>query len=105
MGHKALFALGILLAGCGGPGNAPAKKPDVSVALDGVHHVCVVALANEEQGSSIACSDVVPFLRDELRVPAGATYILRMTSPLSDAESAGVNANLKSAGYRPTGDP
>lgn len=105
MGQKALFALSILVAGCGGPPNAPSKKPDVIVTLDDVHHVCVVALPKEEQGSSIACSDVVGFLKDELRLPAGSTYDVRMTPHTSKVDSDSVSMNLQSAGYRAAGGP
>jgi hypothetical protein len=97
---KALLTMSVVLAGCGAPSNAPAKKADFIVTLDGIHHVCVVALANEEHGSSIACSDVIPFLKDELRLPAGAIYDLHKTAQVGDAQAASVRENLTAAGYR-----
>jgi hypothetical protein len=103
-----------MLAGCGSSTNAPAPqtapmsqaapviaaKPDVIVTVDGVQHACVVALSSEPQGSTIPCSDVIAFLRDELRVPSGAIYDLRTTPPVDAAEVLKVRANLKDAGYR-----
>lgn len=107
----AFMALSVSVVGCGAPSNAPTsvssqpgKKADVLVTLDGVHHLCVVALSHEEQGSSIACSDIISFLKDELRVPSGATYDIRATPEIGDAESASVRENLKIAGYRFVGD-
>jgi hypothetical protein len=109
----ALFALSLvcsaaLLAGCSSSTNAPvpevapviAAKPDVIITVDGVQHACVVALSSEPQGSSIPCSDVIAFLRDELRVPSGAIYDLRTTPPIDAAEVLKVRASLKDAGYR-----
>jgi hypothetical protein len=95
-----LYALvGMLLAACG---SSPQSKADVTVAMDGVHHVCNVALSKEAQANSIACGDLVPFLRDELRLPSGAVYDLRTDQNVDPAELATVSANLKSAGYRST---
>lgn len=83
----------LLLAACGSSTNAPAPhapaqttpslvaKPDVIITVDGVQHACVVALYSEPNGSSIPCTDLIPFLRDELRVPNGAVYDLRTTPP------------------------
>jgi hypothetical protein len=94
------------LAGCGSSANAPdsgpppiAAKPDVLVTLDGEHHTCIVALSSEAQGSTIACDDVVPFVRDELRVPGGSIYEIRTIPKVEQAELAKVEASLKSAGY------
>jgi hypothetical protein len=103
--------LGLLLVACGSSSNAPAPqpapqtppalvaKPDVIITVDGVQHACVVALYSEPHGSSIPCSDLIPFLRDELRVPNGAVYDLRTTPPVDQAEVLKVHANLKDAGY------
>jgi hypothetical protein len=109
----ALFALiwaasAASLAGCGSSTNAPAPetaptiaaKPDVTITVDGVQHACIVALSSEPQGSSIPCTDVIAFLRDELKVPSGAIYDLRTTPPVDAAEVLKVRANLKDAGYR-----
>jgi hypothetical protein len=94
------------LAGCGSSANAPdsvpppiAAKPDVLVTLDGEHHTCIVALSSEAQGSTIACDDVVPFVRDELRVPGGSIYEIRTIPKVEQAEMAKVEASLKGAGY------
>jgi hypothetical protein len=95
-----------LLVSCGSAeepatGSAPtAAKADVIITVDGVHHGCIVALSKEAHGSSIACEDLVPFLKDELRVPSGAVYDLRTITTVSEAELAAVSAKLKSAGYR-----
>jgi hypothetical protein len=94
------------LAGCGRSASPPdaapsvAAKPDVIVTLDGEHHTCLVALSSEAQGSSIGCDDVVPFVRDELRVSSGSIYDLRTLPPGDKAEMAKVDASLKGAGYR-----
>ena len=102
----ASIALVALLAGCGPSANAPdsvpppiAAKPDVLVTLDGEHHTCIVALSSEAQGSAIACDDVVPFVRDELRVPSGSIYEIRTIPKVEQAELAKVEASLKGAGY------
>ena len=77
-----------------------AAKPDVLVTLDGEHHTCIVAISSEAQGSTIACDDVVPFVRDELRVPGGSIYEIRAIPKVEQAELAKVEASLKRAGYR-----
>ncbi|MGC1520285.1 MAG: hypothetical protein WA803_01990 [Steroidobacteraceae bacterium] len=100
------------LAGCGSSTNTPAAgsaaiaaKPDVIVTIDGVHHACVVALSSEPQGSSVACDDIVPFMRDELRLAGGSTYDLRTIPEVDAAQKAKVESNLKGAGYRFIGGP
>jgi hypothetical protein len=97
----------VLLAGCGSSTNTPnpgspsvAAKPDVIVTIDGKRHACVVALLSEAQGSSVPCGDVIPFIRDELRIPSGSVYDIRTISDVDQAEVAGVDAKLKAAGYR-----
>ena len=97
----------ILLAGCGTSTNTPvaapppiAAKPDVTITFDGERHACVVALSSEAQGSAIPCNDVVPFVRDELRLPSGSIYDIRTIPDVNEAEMAGVGARLKAAGYR-----
>jgi hypothetical protein len=100
----------ILLAGCGSSTNAPvpapvAAKPDVTITFDSARHACVVALASEVQGSAIACSDVVPFIKDELRLASGSIYDIRTTPGANEAEMAGVGARLQAAGYRFMGGP
>jgi|ERR1700689_1470581 hypothetical protein len=97
----------MLLTGCGPSASAPpiASKPNVIVTLDGKTHACVVALYSETNGSSIACADVVPFVRDELRLPKRSIYDIRTISKVDDAEVAKVGASLKGAGYRYIGGP
>jgi hypothetical protein len=99
-----LIALVVSLAGCGPSANTPdstaAAKPDVIITLDGAHHACVVALYSEPQGSAVSCAEVVPFLRDELRVAGGSTYDIRTVAKADDAERTNVEASLKAAGYR-----
>ena len=70
------------------------------ITLDGVRHACVVALYNEALGSTIPCRDVVPFVRDELRVPSGSIYDIRTVANVDEAEITRVGASLKAAGYR-----
>jgi hypothetical protein len=60
----------------------------------------VVALFSEAQGSTISCGDVVPFVRDELRLPSGSIYDIRTIPDVDEAEMSSVGASLKSAGYR-----
>ena len=98
----------MLLTACGPSASAPppiASKPNVIVTLDGKTHTCVVALYSEPNGSSIACADVVPFVRDELRLPKRSIYDIRTISNVDDAEVAKVGASLKGAGYRYIGGP
>lgn len=103
-----LIAGPVLLEGCGSASNAPtpvsaplvASKPDVIITVDGAQHACVVALSSEPQGSIIPCTDVIAFLRDELKVPSGALCDLRATPTADQAETVKVRASLKDAGYR-----
>jgi hypothetical protein len=101
--------MAVPLAGCGSSTNAPASyqgppliaaKADVSVTLDGKSHTCVVALNNEPQGNTIPCDDVVPFLRDELRLPKGSIYDILGEHDAEKTEVARVATHLKDAGYR-----
>jgi hypothetical protein len=101
------IAILMSLHGCGSSSNSPvavspriAAKPDVVIAIDGEKHTCLVALASEEQGSAVACSDVVSFARDELRVPKGAIYNIRTVAHVEAADVAKVAADLNGAGYR-----
>jgi hypothetical protein len=101
-----LVCVPLLLAGCGSSGNAPAPqtappiaaKADLTITVDGAH-ACLVALKSESQGNSIPCTDLIPFLHDELRVPSGAVYDLR-TSSADKAEVLKLRENLQGAGYR-----
>jgi hypothetical protein len=95
---RTLFGLGMVLMGLGGCG--PAERPDAIVTIDGVRHACVVALHNETQGSTVPCSDVAAFLRDELRLAGGSSCDVRTVSDVDAAEITRVNASLKAAGYR-----
>jgi len=93
------------LAGCGQSANTPespptAAKPDVIITVDGERRACVVALNSEPQGSAIPCADVVPFLRDELRLASGSSYDIRTISQVDEAQVTTVDASLKGAGYR-----
>jgi hypothetical protein len=94
-----LIALFVSLAGCG-----PAARPDVIITLDGARHACVVALYSEPQGSAVSCAEVVPFVRDQLRVASGSTYDIRTIAKADDAERTNVEAGLKAAGYRFIGE-
>ena|SRR5579863_2356835 len=113
LGKIAVLAAAFLsLAGCGSSTNAPtgastptAAKPDVVVTVDGARHACVVALHSEAQGSIISCDDVVPFVRDELRLPSGSIYALRTTPDAPAAQMSKVEASLSGAGYRHSGGP
>jgi hypothetical protein len=102
----------ISLTGCGSSTNAPASaspliaaKADVVVTVDGAHHACVVALRSEAQGSNISCDDLVPFVRDELRLASGSICEIRTTPGVDAAQVAKVEASLKGAGYRVSGRP
>jgi hypothetical protein len=95
----------LLLVACGSPANPPAPapaiaaKPDVIVTFDGERHTCVVALLSEAQGSIIPCTDIVPFIRDELKVASGSIYDTRTIAHVDEAEVAKTTQNLKAAGY------
>ena len=103
-------ALSVLLLGCGSSVQAPAAeaspiprladRPDVIVTFDGARQACVVALYSEQQGSAIPCADLIPFLRDELKVPSGAIFDVRTIPTFDAAEMAKTTASLKDAGYR-----
>jgi hypothetical protein len=77
----------------------------VIVTIDGARHTCVVALPSEPQGSTIPCDDVVPFVRDELRVPSGSIYDVLTISNVDEAAVTQLEARLKDAGYRFAGEP
>jgi ABC-type Fe3+-hydroxamate transport system substrate-binding protein len=108
-------ASALLLSGCGRAEDpatrvaaatpAVAPTPDVIVTLDGKTRDCLVALSREAQGSAVACDDVAPFLRDELRVPSGAVYALHASADIDSAQVAKVNAALQGAGYRSLDTP
>jgi hypothetical protein len=93
------------LAGCGQSANTPgspptAAKPDVIITVDGERHACVVALYSEPQGSAIPCADVVPFVKDELRLASGSSYDIRTIPKVDEEQVTTVEASLKGAGYR-----
>jgi len=97
----------LLLIGCGSSNNAAAPvraamtaKPALIITFDGERHMCVVALASEAQGSIIPCADVVPFVRDELRLASGSIYDTRTIANFDAAEAAKTTQNLNDAGYR-----
>lgn len=96
----------MILAGCGRSSNSPsaaapiAAKPDVVVTMDGKRHLCIVALSTEALGSAISCNDIAPFVKDELRLPGGAVYAIRIIPDVSEAEVAKVGSSLQGAGYR-----
>ena len=97
----------LLLIGCGSSHNSPAPvspaiaaKPDVSITFDGERHTCVVALSSEAQGSIVPCADIIPFMRDELRLASGSIYDTRTIGKVDDAELAKTTQSLKDAGYR-----
>jgi hypothetical protein len=97
----------LLLIGCGSSNNAPAPvsaaiaaKPDVIITFDGERHTCLVALADEALGSIVPCADIIPFMRDELRVKSGSIYDTRTIAKVDAAEVAKTTQNLKDAGYR-----
>ena len=107
MKRVAMICAPLLLVGCGSTNNAPAPtspaiaaKPDVIITFDGERHTCVVALPSEAQGSIIPCTDVIAFLRDELKVPSGALCDLRATPTADQAETLKVRTRLKDEGYR-----
>jgi len=107
-----LVAAFLAVAGCGSSTNAPTAlssptgaKPDVIVTVDGARHSCVVALHSEAQGSIISCDDIVPFVRDELRLASGSIYDIRTTPDVPAAQMAKVEASLNGAGYRHSGGP
>jgi hypothetical protein len=102
-GKRTLFGVCMVLAALGGCGTA--EKPDAIVTIDGERHACVVALHNETQGSTVPCSDVVAFLRDELRLAVGSSCDVRTVSDVDAAEVTRVDAGLKAAGYRLIGRP
>ncbi len=103
--RRSAITIAIALAGCG-PSASPsvppmiAAKADVIVTLDGARHSCVVARYDEPQGSIVPCSDVVPFIKDELGVASGAVYDVRTIPEVDKDEMARVVASLNGAGYR-----
>ncbi len=103
--RSVLLSLGasVLLAACGASTPIPprlAANPDVIVTFDGERHACVVALYSEPQGSAIPCAELIPFLRDELRLPGGAIFDVRSVASFDAAEMTKTTASLKDSGYR-----
>jgi hypothetical protein len=101
----------LLLVGCGSSTNAPASgaasvsppiadKADVIITVDGVHHSCVAALYSEPQGSTVPCEELIPFIRDELRIPSGSIYDIHAVAAGDTVEMSKVRASLTEAGYR-----
>lgn len=77
-----------------------ASKPDVIVTFDGERHACVVRLLDATTGHVVSCEDVLPFIRDSLKLRSGSVYDIRTIPDVDDAEMRRVVANLKGAGYR-----
>ena len=95
----------LLLGGCGQSANNPASaplaaKPDVIITVDAKQHSCGVALPTEAHGSTVACDEVAAFVRDELRLPTGASYELHGSPDVNRAELAKIDTSLQGAGYR-----
>jgi hypothetical protein len=104
---SALLIVPVLLGGCGRSANTPgatsapdAGRPDAIVTFDGGRHACVVSLRSETHGNTIPCGDVVPFLKDELRLASGAFCAMRSIGDVDPAEMTRVEASLDAAGYR-----
>ena len=106
-----IMAMPLLLAGCGSSINTPttgaasvtppiADKPDVIITVDGSHHNCVAALYSEAQGSTVPCTDLIPFIRDELRIPSGSIYDIHSVPAGDNTELTQVRTSLAAAGYR-----
>jgi hypothetical protein len=94
-------------AACGSSNNAPAADPpiaahpDVIITFDRANHACIVALYSEPNGNTIPCAELIPFLRDELRVPNGAIYDTHVgAANVDEAEVAKITQSLKDTGYR-----
>jgi hypothetical protein len=107
MKRMAMICAPLLLLGCGSSHNSPAPvsaaiaaKPDVIITFDGERHSCVVALSSETQGSIVPCADIIPFMRDELRVANGSIYDTRTIATFDPTEVAKTTQTLKDAGYR-----
>lgn len=107
MKRLATICAPLLLIGCGSSSNAPTPvsapmtaKPAVTITFDGERHMCVVALSSEAQGNIIPCADVVPFLRDELRLASGSIYDTRTIANFDAAEMTKTTQSLNAAGYR-----
>jgi hypothetical protein len=107
MRHVLAICAPLLLIGCGSANNAPAPtsaaiaaKPDVFITFDGERHTCVVALSSEAQGSMVPCADIIPFMRDELRLGNGSIYDTRTIAKTDAAEVAKTTQSLNDAGYR-----
>jgi hypothetical protein len=107
MRRTVLFFAPLLLVGCGSSKNAAppvsaamTANPAVVITFDGERHMCVVALSSEAQGSIVPCADIVPFVRDELRLASGSIYDTRTIGTFDAAEMAKTTQNLNEAGYR-----
>lgn len=107
MKRVTMICVPLLLVGCGSSTNAPvpvpaaiAAKPDVIITFDGNRHTCLVALPSEALGSILPCADIIPFMRDELRVASGSIYDTRTIGKFDEAEAARTTQFLKNAGYR-----
>jgi hypothetical protein len=111
--RSVFVSLGMItvLGACGSSSTHPAAtppiaaKPDVIVTFDGKRHACLVALPSEAQGSEVSCTEIVSFVRDELRLPSGSIYDVRVIPDFDPAQSASAETALKDAGYRFIGGP
>ncbi|HEV7358139.1 MAG TPA: hypothetical protein VGN99_09085 [Steroidobacteraceae bacterium] len=104
-------AASVLLSGCGSSSQTPAHeslpipppiadKPDVIITVDSAHHNCVAALYTEPQGSTVPCAELIPFIRDELRIPSGSIYDIHSVPAGDNTELTQVRASLTAGGYR-----
>jgi hypothetical protein len=93
----ATLTFSVLLPGCGKSGTSSSAAPI------GTRSDVTVKLSSEAQGSSISCDDVVPFVKEELRLPSGSFYDIRTGSEGDEGEIDKIRASLNSAGYRLAG--
>jgi hypothetical protein len=97
----------LLLLGCGSSNNAAGPvaaamtaNPAAIITFDGDRHTCVIAASGEALGSIVPCADLVPFMRDELRLASGSIYDTRTIGNFDAAEMAKTTRSLNDAGYR-----
>jgi hypothetical protein len=92
----------VLFAACGHSSGTSkiAERADVNITLDSERHACVVALEQELQGSTVKCDEVVPFLKDELRLKEGSIYDVRIPRDFDQGQMARLGKSLTGAGYR-----
>lgn len=72
----------------------------VFVTLHGVPAQCEIRMGLYGAQRALPCGDVPSYVRDDLKLPIGATFAVSDLGNTHGAEIASLNSPLKTAGYR-----